>query len=99
LVGIEVDRGQIALRQLRPRVRRADDVLELPDPRIGDLLARAADVDADEVRAAVEVLAETLPTLGVGEHDLRARVGEAVLELGPGPPRVEPRHDGADEPR
>jgi hypothetical protein len=42
-----------------------------------------------------EAIAQLVEALLVGDQELRARVGQAVLELGAFPPRVERHHDRA----
>ncbi len=98
--GSSVDRRRIDLLDRGPGVGQPDHLLELLHARVGDvLLVRAADVDLLEIRTVVDVLAETLPALGVDDRELGARVLEAVLELGAGPPRVQRGHDRAGERR
>src|SRR5262249_51710558 len=72
-------------------------IFEFLDARIADLIVRAANIDAFQVRAIVDMFAHALPALGVHERDRGAGVDESILEFRSRPPRVERRRDRANE--
>jgi hypothetical protein len=80
-----------------PGAHLAGDGFELGDLRMGNLFALAADKDALERRTIGQLLEQPLESLAIDNGDLGAGIGEAKLQLRPGPPGIEQSGDTADE--
>ena len=91
--------GHRDVRQVLPPIGRADQLVERDDARVGFVVDRAGDQHVLELRQLGHVLADALELFRVDDGDLRAGIGQAVLQLLPCPPRVHRRCDGADRQR
>ena len=98
VVGGDIDIRKGKVRQVLPAVDRPDHRLQPPNPaRRLNALGQAGDIDALQVGQARQVRRDPLEPLVVDDDDPGPGVGEAVLQLGTGPPAVQGGHDGTDE--
>ena len=98
VVGGDIDIRKGKVRQVFPAVDRPDHRLQPPHPaRRLHALGQAGDIDALQVGQARQVGHDALEPLVVDDDDPGPGVGEAVLQLRPGPPAVQGGHNGAGE--